>query len=99
MTPNHLHTLMYVNIFLSYFCLPDFLILSLLEDVAYSPSPRTYIMSQGIFMHMDAHSLVVSPLYPNVHMTIYTTKYLDPDVRSGLETLSLAYSAVEIMNP
>ncbi|KAJ8591630.1 hypothetical protein M405DRAFT_98595 [Rhizopogon salebrosus TDB-379] len=27
---------------------------------------------------MDAHSLAMSPYYPNVHIRVYTTQYLDP---------------------
>jgi hypothetical protein len=48
---------------------------------------------------MDAHSLALSPSYPNVHIRVYTTQYLDPrDVQSGFETFFLPCPAVEMMN-
>jgi hypothetical protein len=65
---NHLHTLTYVSIFLWGFCFADFFILSLLQDVTYSPLPHIYSMPQGICLHMDVHLLAMSPPHPDVRM-------------------------------
>jgi hypothetical protein len=80
---------MYVNYYLMVFLFTDVLIFSLLEDIASSPSPHIYIIS-WIYLHMDAHSLAASPRCPDIHTTVYRTRYLDHAVPTGPESLSLA---------